>query len=148
MSIEISKLFSTLNYSQMTKLHIKYHSCFHVLIVDRTSNTQYLKIKGKTLRKKIKKSVKKILGFHFIWLVLMYSKLKLDTFSLLELSVDSTCFLVEQPKSAIKLELLSWPPRITASAKNLIPTCPWWSSLNYFLFACSVSFKEHEELGL
>ena len=43
---------------------------------------------------------------------------------------------------------MSWPPRITESAKNLIPTCLWWLSLDYFLLACSASFKEHEELGL
>ena len=48
---------------------------------------------------------------------------------------NSFSFLVEQPKSAIKLELFNWPPWITASAKNSIPTWPRWPSLNYFLFA-------------
>ena len=44
---------------------------------------------------------------------------------------NSFSFLVEQPKSAIKLGLFNWPPWITASAKNSIPTWPHWSSLNY-----------------
>ena len=60
---------------------------------------------------------------------------------------NTASFSVEQPKSAIKLELLNWPPWITASARNSIPTRPSWSSWNYFLFACSTPFKEHKELG-
>ena len=57
-------------------------------------------------------------------------------------------FSVGQPKSAITLELLNWPPWIIASAKNSIPNWPHWSSLNYFPFVCPASFKEHRELGL
>ena len=36
----------------------------------------------------------------------------------------------------------------TTSAKNNIPAGPHWSSSNYFLFPCSVSFTEDKELGL
>ena len=141
---------------------MQHHTCFHVLNVVRTSKILCLKMKVKTLREKIKESVQRTLCFRFIHenffksLVCISSKMfhtlhwngiLLVSWSSLQ---NSASFSVEQPKSAIKLKLLNWPPWITASARNNIPTCTWpsWSSLNYFLFACSTSSKEHKELGL
>ena len=90
-------------------------------------------MKGKTLRKNIKKSVQKTLSFFFkhekffkiIGYIssqnVSYCKLKLNTFGLLlRFLWNSACFSMEKAKSAIKLKLLNWPPWVTASAKNKI----------------------------
>ena len=106
---------------------LRYHKCFQLWITVKwprsyifninpvsflnvvgTSEILYLKIKGKTLRKKIKKSVQRMLGLHFIHEEFFkslhvgyissqnvsYSKsMKLNTFSLLELFVVFSQFL-------------------------------------------------------
>ena len=59
---------------------------------------------------------------------------------------NSASFSVGKPKSATKTKVLNWPPW----KQNLLKTTflPHWSSLDYFLFPCSVSFTEDKELGL
>ena len=74
-----------------------------------------------------------------------YSKLKLNTFSPLELFAELSQFLSGATKVSNKITAVEW---ITAFSQNRIPTWPSWSSLNYFLFTCSTSLKEHKELGL
>ena len=116
MRIEISQMFLPLNHSQMTKkLHTSYHSCFHVNNVVGTSEILYLKMKGKTLRNKIKKSVQITLGFCFIHgkflkslgyvssQNILYSKLKLNISSLLELFVEFSQFLSGATKVSNKI---------------------------------------------
>ena len=67
MSIQISQMFSALNHSQMTKkLYTQYHTHFHLLNVVRTWEIMYSKMKGKTLREKITKSVQRTTCLCFI----------------------------------------------------------------------------------
>ena len=59
-------MFSTLNHSQITKkLYTQYHTHFHLLNVVRTWEIMYSKMKGKTLREKITKSVQRAICFCF-----------------------------------------------------------------------------------
>ena len=74
-----------------------------------------------------------------------YSKLKLNTFSPLELFAELSQFLSGANKVSNKITAVEW---ITAFSQNRIPTWPSWSSLNYFLFTCLMSLKERKELGL
>ena len=62
-------MFSTLNHNEMTTkliLSLNIHTYIHVLKVVRTSKILCWKMKMKTPREKIKKSVQRTLGFRFI----------------------------------------------------------------------------------
>ena len=77
-----------------------------------------------------------------------YSKLKWNTFSPLELFAELSQFLSAATKVSNKIRAVE----LTSMTNNLLGTTflPGQvdSSMNYSLFACSTSFKEHKELGL
>ena len=124
------------------------------------SQILYSKMTGKTLREKIIKSAQRTLGFCLIHENFLkslgyissrnvsYCKLKLNNFSLMLLFVEFSQFLSEATKVSNKIKAVELTSMKTSSAQDNILTWPHWSSLNYFLFARSVSFKEHKELRL
>ena len=136
---------------------LRYHKCFQLwitvkwprsYILNITLVFMYLMLSGypryyirkwkvnhperrlKSLSKEHSASVLKSLGCVSSQNV-SYSKLKLNTLVSWGSLGNSASFSVGQPKPSIKLELLNWPPCITASAKNSIPNLTRWSS-NYF----------------